>query len=449
MKSKELSLIAVTWPIFIEFGLHILMRTVDVFMLSQVSDDAVAAVGVSNQIVMMAVMVFQFVAMGSAVVVSQYLGAKQTNEIDRLVGSALGLNFVFGMVVSIGLVLFSTTLLQVFNLGAGLFEMAQSYLTIACAALVVQALLSVTAAIIQTHGFTRHTMLVALGMNVLNIIGNYLFIFGLFGVPKLGVTGVAISTATSQLIGLAVNLMILHKVVGVRLQWRSMIRWQRDHVAKVLRVGVPSAAVTLSYNANQFVTTMFISSLGAVMLTTKIYTQNIMLIVMILGISLARGTQIIVGHLVGAGEQEEAYTRVLRNLFYSIGITLFGVLILTFFRVPLLSLFTDSSEIISMGAALLLVGFLLEPARNFNVILEKSLQATGDAGYTMASSVLIMWLFSVPLTYFLGIYMGYGLYGIWAAFIIDEWARGLSLYVRWRNKGWKKKSLVQRGTVST
>jgi putative MATE family efflux protein len=440
----KLSLFAITWPIFIEFTLQMLMRTTDTFMLSRVSDDAVAAVGVSNQIIMFATLTFNFVAMGSAVVISQYLGAKRYREIGRLVGASLGLNFLFGLFVSVMVVLFSGPLLRIFGLQPALFEQAQAYLYIAGGALFIQAILLAVVATIQSHGLTRQTMMVSLGMNVLNIIGNYLFIYGVLGFPKLGVTGVAISTATSQLIGLLVNLYLLRHAASVHVKNIYLVRWKREHVRQVLRVGIPTSLINLSYNANQFVTTAFISSLGAMMLTTRIYTQNIMFIVMILGISLGRGVQIIVGHLVGAGEREEAYKTVLRNFGRSLIVTLIGVAVLSLFREPLIGLFTDSEAIIELGATLLLFSFLLEPGRNMNIIFERSLQAAGDARFAMLSSVCIMWLFSVPLTYLLGIHLGYGLYGIWTAFIIDEWVRGLVLLVRWRSRAWERQSIVKR-----
>jgi putative MATE family efflux protein len=439
---QDYQLFSITWPIFVELGLQMLIRTSDVFMLSKVSDDAVASVGVSNQIIMMTVMLFQCVAMGTGVVMSHFIGAQQTSEIGRLTGSVIGINFVFGSCVSLFIVLFSGRLLNVFSLEQHLVEMAESYLYITGGALVVQALYIVTVAIIQSHGLTRHTMLVTLGINVLKITGNYMFIFGPFGIPKLGVTGVAIATVISQTIGLIINFLILSKILAIKLHWDNILLWKRDHVTKILKIGIPSAGVTLSYQGSQFVITMFISSLGTTILTTKIYTQNIMMMVMVLGISIARGTQIIVGHLVGGHEQEKAYTQVLHSLLKSIGITLIGVCLLSLFRVPILEMFTDSSEIIKIGSALLLLGFLLEPGRNFNVILEKSLQASGDATFAMISAVLVTWLFSLPLTYILGIHFGYGLYGIWVAFIIDEWVRGIVLYFRWRSRSWKEKSLV-------
>lgn len=440
---SKLSLFAITWPIFVESALQMFLRTSDTFMLSKVSDGAVAAVGVANQIIMFAVLMFNFVALGSAVVISQYLGARRQAEIGRLAGSSLALNFLFGLVVSVAVMILSGPLLRIFDLEPSLFHQAQQYLMIAGGALVVQALLTAVTAMIQSHGLTRQTMVVTIGMNVLNIFGNYLFIYGPGGFPKLGVVGVAISTAFAQCIGLIVNLILLRKAAGVYICWEYIIRWSREHIEKVLRVGLPSSAVSLSYSANQFVTTAFISSLGAGVLATKIYTQNIMFFVMILAVSLGRGGQIIVGQLVGAGQRDEAYKQVLKNLVRSQMITLAAVAVLSVFRVPLMKLFTGDPKIIALGAALLLLSFILEPGRNFNVILERSLQAAGDARSAMIVSITVTWLFSVPLTYFLGISMGYGLYGIWIAFIADEWMRGLFLWVRWKSRAWQRKALVQ------
>jgi putative MATE family efflux protein len=443
-----LSLLAVTWPIFVESALQVLIRMTDTFMLSKVSDDAVAAVGVSNQILMFGMLLFNFVAMGSAVVVSQYLGAGLRRDVGRLTGSSLALNLLFGLFVSAMVVLFCGDLLRLFGLEPELHAIAVRYLSIAGGGLFVQAVMSAAVAIIQSHGLTRQTMLVALGMNIIHIFGNWLVIFGPFGFPKLGVTGVAISTVVSQIIGMAVNLYLLRRAAGVIFAPKDLIRWKPEDIRRVLRIGVPASMNHLSYNLNQLVTTAFITSLGSVMLTTRIYTMNIAFIIMILCISLGRGMQIIVGHLVGAGEQDEAYRQVLRNYGRSVLVTLAAAAVISLFRVPLLDLFTDSEEIIRIGSTLLLLSFLLEPGRNLNIVFERCLQAAGDARFPAVSSVLIMWLFSVPLTYLLGIHFGYGLYGIWAAFIADEWARGIVLFLRWRSQAWKSKAIVTRAAKS-
>lgn len=216
--SKEgvaLSLFALTWPIYVESALQMFLRISDTFMLSKVSDEAVAAVGVANQILIFVVLMFNVIAVGSAVVITQYLGARRFGEIGRLASSSVAINFLFGVLVSIIVVSFVKPLLGIFELDPEVFGLAQRFLHISGAALVIQGVLTAVTAIIQSHGHTRHTMMVTIGMNVLNLCGNYLVIYGPFGFPKLGVTGVALSTSAAQLIGLAVNLYILRKTAGL------------------------------------------------------------------------------------------------------------------------------------------------------------------------------------------------------------------------------------------
>jgi putative MATE family efflux protein len=447
MKKKEvntLSLFAITWPIFIETFLHMTLRTADTFMLSKVSDEAVAAVGVSNQIVMFMFFLFQIAATGTAIVIAQYLGAKKYNDIRKFTWNAITFNFLFGLLISVTMILLSKTFLGFFRLEAELFEQARTFLLIVGGGLFLQAMMLTISAIIQAHGFTRDTMFVTVGMNIVNIVGNFVLIYGMFGFPQLGVTGVAISTVFSQLLGLVVNFIILFKRVDIRWHVKDMMDWQKDRLYKILSIGVPTAIGQLSYSLSQIVTTGFIVSLGPEMLTTRIYTLNILFFIIIFSLSLGRGTQIIVGHLVGAGDFHKAYNEALKNLRLSMLLCLGVAALFAVIREPLMALFTDNPFIIYTGAFLLIFGVLLEPGRCFNIVLGQAIQATGDARYVMICSFIVIWFFSVPLYYLLGLYFGYGLVGIWIAFIADEWVRGLLLFQRWKSRTWEKKVLVQQ-----
>ncbi len=103
-KVQKLSLFALTWPIFIEIMLHMIMGNADTLMLSQYSDDAVAAVGVANQIFMFVIVMFGFIATGTSVLVAQHLGAKQRKEAGQVTVVSIGANLVIGLLLSIVLI---------------------------------------------------------------------------------------------------------------------------------------------------------------------------------------------------------------------------------------------------------------------------------------------------------------------------------------------------------
>ncbi|MFD0675763.1 MULTISPECIES: MATE family efflux transporter [unclassified Paenibacillus] len=440
---KKLGLFAITWPLFIESSLQMSMRTADTFMVSHVSDAAVAAVGVSNQLIMFTFLLLQVISAGSAIVISQYLGANKPDDVRRFAAGAITLNFLFGLMISAIMVVFSRPLLGMFGLELDLLAQAQMYLSIVGGVLFIQAVNLTISAITQVHGYTRYTMLVSIGMNLLNLAGNYLFIFGPWGFPKLGVPGVAISAAISQCLGLIVYVFILHKVVKLNLGLKDLVKCKVEHMKKILGIGVPTAGNQLSYAASQIVTTYYITSLGAEMLSTRIYTQNIMYFIMVLSISLGRGTQIIIGRLVGAGEKEAAYRQLFRSLGLSLLLSMGCVTLIVFFREKLLSLFTSDPKIIALGAALLTMGFMLEPGRCLNIVIGEALRASGDARFIVFTGIFVIWGMCIPLTYLMGIHFAYGLIGIWAVFILDEWARGLILLYRWKSRAWEKKVLVQ------
>jgi putative MATE family efflux protein len=441
-KTAKLSLFAITWPLFIEIMLYMLMGNADTLMLSQYSDNSVAAVGVSNQILSMVIVMFGFVATGTAILVAQNLGAERDQEAREVSSVSIGANLIFGLILSAGVFIFSEQLLQMMDLPPELFDEANSYLLIVGAFSFIQSLIMTVSSIIRSYGFTRDIMYVTIGMNILNVIGNYLFIFGPFGFPILGVEGVAISTTVSRIIGLLAAIYVMTKRIPGSLPFSLLFSFPKRHLKNLLNIGIPSAGEHLSYNGSQMVITYFIATLGTQALTAKVYTQNVMMFIFLFSIAISQGTQILIGHMVGAKEMDNAYKRALKSLKLAILISIGAAVIVSFFSKNLLGIFTDNPSIIELGTTLILLTIILEPGRSFNLVLISSLRAAGDVKFPVYMGILSMWGVSVTLSYFLGIYLEMGLVGIWIAFIADEWLRGLLMLWRWKSRVWVKKSFV-------
>jgi putative MATE family efflux protein len=439
---KKMTLFALTWPIFIEILLHMLMGNADTLMLSQYSDDSVAAVGVSNQILSLIIVMFGFVATGTAILVAQHLGAKEERFAGEISLVSLAVNLLFGLFLSMTLILFTKPILSSMDLPQSLMNEASTYLKIVGGFAFIQALIMTAGSIMRSYGYTKDAMYITIGMNILNVIGNYLFIFGPFGIPVLGVEGVAISTITSRMLGLIAGIILIMKRIPSALPVKRMFKLPISHVKNLLRIGIPSAGEHLSYNGSQMAITYFIASIGTTALTTKVYAQNLMMFIFLFSVAISQGTQILIGHLVGAGEYESAYDRCLKSLKIAIVISLAMAGIFSLFADPLLRIFTDNEQIISLGKILIYLTIILEPGRSFNLVVINSLRATGDVRFPVYMGILSMWGVSVTLSYVLGIWFGLGLIGIWISFIADEWLRGIIMLKRWRSKVWMKKSFV-------
>ncbi|WP_404330931.1 MATE family efflux transporter [Mesobacillus maritimus] len=443
--SQQVGLLALTWPIFIELFLHMLMGSTDTFMLSHISDEAVAAVGVANQLIFFMILIFGFVAAGTAVLVSQNLGAGLREDARRVSGISLSLNLIFGVLVSVIVIGFNDSFLQMFNLTPEIHRLAQQYLVIVGGTLFTQALLVTASAILRANGLTKEAMMVSIVMNIIHLAGNSIFIYGLFGVPEMGVQGVAISTAISRAIAVLLIFRLLYRRLPVKIALEDYLNFNKSFIKKILKIGIPSAGENVLYNTSQMAITVIIGLLGAFALTTRVYTFNIMSFMMLFGIAIGQGTQILIGYKVGAREFDKAYLQLLKSLKLSIIITMAITVVIVAIREPILGVFTDNKEIIKEGSKVLLLCLILEPGRTFNIVVISSLRAAGDAVFPVKMALVSMWGISVPLAYFLGITMGFGLSGIWMAFIIDEWFRGIIMYIRWRSRVWEKKVLVDDG----
>lgn len=440
--TNQLSLLHLTWPIFLEVFLFMFMGIADTLMLSALSDNAVAGVGAANQYLTIAILVLEVVGNGAAIVVSQYLGSKRYKEAAKISALAVTLNLVVGIFISIGFVTFSKYMMIAMNLQGDVLYYATHYLGIVGGAIFLQAIINSLAAIIRVHGWTKQAMYVSLGMNIIHIIGNYVLIFGKFGFPELGVEGAAISSVASRFLALLVFFWLLYKAFNVEIKLRYYFNLSKKYVFQILRIGVPSAFEQVMYQGCQVVFLYYATYLGASSLAARQYASNISMFTYLFAIALGMGTSIIIGRYVGANEKDLAYHRVWSSVKWAVTITSGMVIFVVIFRKQLMSIFTDNPEIIALGSSVLLLSIVLETGRSMNIVLVNSLRASGDAKYPLFIGAFSMLLMSLPLGYFLVFTLDLGLAGIWLAIAADEWTRAIIFFFRWRSRKWEAHSLV-------
>jgi Na+-driven multidrug efflux pump len=225
---------------------------------------------------------------------------------------------------------------------------------------------------------------------------------------------------------------------------KAIFHPDREVIGNVLKIGLPSAGENMVYQLSSLVITYIITFMGTEALTTRVMTFNLMYFIMIPGMSLGQGTQILVGHRVGAGRNQEAYKLCLRSLLYGVIGAILNSIVIYIFRRPLLGIFSENPNIITMGGKLLALAIILEPGRVFNLVLMSSLKASGDVRFPVFMGCISPWIFSVGLSYLLGIHFGLGLIGVWIGYSVDEWFRGWAAFFRWKSRIWEQKALLRK-----
>ena len=441
-------LLKLTGPIFLETFLILLLGVVDTLMLSHYSDNAVAAVGVVNQLLNMVFLLFNVTAVGTSVMCALYFGARDSKSFTQVIGVSLLFNALIGLLISLLLSFGGKQMLIWMDIRPDLMPMAISYMKIVGGFGFLQAIIFTISAVLRAANKPNYSMQVAVLINLFNIVGNYSLIYGHFGFPEMGVEGAAISTTLSRVLGMTLLFLVLFKRLVRRFPLAYFRPFPFDKLKSVLKVGMPSAAEQISYDASQVCVVYFINMLGNEVLAARVYIMNIVIIGYIFSLAMASATSICTGNLVGAGKKQAAYIlswyawkrSLMITFIASVGVYLSGRF--------LLGCFTENESIIQIAMTALLIDIFLEHGRATVLMFLFCLRSVGDVIVPVLIEIVCMWVFAVTCGYLFGIAMGLGLAGIWIGLALDESSRGVVLALRWRTQKWKKRNLIRSKNVA-
>ena len=368
-------------------------------------------------------------------------------KVNRLASVACAANALLGAVFGVMFFFAAGGLLSVMQLEPDTMAGAVRYLRITGGLMVFQCVSVVFNSLSRSLGHVRAPLFINATVNLINIAGNYLVVFHPEIVPIDPVAGVAVSSVISQFTGMIVAIVLACRA-GVRVSLRQLKPFPRTDIGMVLSLGIPGGVNNISYSLCQLVTTAIVTSLGDLMVSAKVYVSSVVGYVALVGMSFCQANSIMVGYRIGMGKYDEAKRlavfvariAVCSNLFFS------GVVFV--FRRQLIGLFTTDAAILQAVSGILLIDFAVEVGRALNNSFAGSLNAVGDVRYQLVVNQLSGWLISVGCSYLFCVRLGLGLYGVWAAFALDELTRGLILNARWRSERWRAGAEARRKTIA-
>ncbi|MCT8866791.1 MATE family efflux transporter [Shewanella xiamenensis] len=442
---QRMGIVALTWPIFIETLLQSLLGISDIFMLSHYSDNAVAAVGLTTQLMFFMMVMSMMVSTGASILISQNNGAGRTQQATDIGVASVALSLGLAVVMGAAMFFSAHGIIGLFALEPKVAGYGYDYLLI-CGSLSIGLVMNIAfAAILRSYGFTRSAMLVTLSTGLMNVLGNYIALYSPFGLPVYGVTGVAISTVTSQMIGALIMLAVIRsKRIPLPMQRLKLL--PRSTYWSVMRIGLLNAGEMLSYNVAQMTIIYFISQMGTLSLTAYTYGLNISRFIYCFSVALGQAAQIQTGYYVGKQWFDEITLRVQK--YCLVGFIVSLAIVLTFYwqRFTIVGWLSENPEVIELTALLLLGSIALETGRVFNLVIISALKGAGDVAFPVRVGLFSMWGIGVLLAWFFGLHLGYGVLAAWLAVAADEWVRGLIMVHRWRSGRWQRFTRIPPAT---
>ena len=443
-------LIGISLPLIIQQILAVTIGMVDTMMVATAGEAAVSGVSLVNSLDTLLVIAFSALVTGGSVVVAQLLGQKnRASALDaakQLVYSSVAVALVITVV---------GILLRDFLLGLLFGEVepdvmmnAQSYFIFVAFSFPFLAINNAGGALYRVMGNSTMSMLISLMMNILNVCGNAIMIYG-FG---MGAAGAALATLFSRMIGTVVTLILLHNrkndiYVDRYLDYRPDFRI----IKEILRIGVPNGIENSMFHFGKLMTQSLISSMGTAAIAANAVAATLANYQYMPGGALGSAIITVVGRCVGAGEKEQAkrYTRILVGATYA---CLWVVIAVTFFIAkPVIGIYELSAEGADIAYQLIIyhaiLAALLHPVA---FTLASSFRAASDVRYPLVVSMFSMWTFRVGLSFYFSLDvvkifgftfagLGMGPLGVWVAMTVDWVFRAILFAWRYLSGKWLTK----------
>lgn len=431
-------------PVFVELLMGTLFGMVDMIMLGNSGTGAIvtasiAAIGITNQYTFIGLSLLSALTTGATAIIARYIGAKKHDRIENVLRHILLLAMLFLAVPVIIFGLTKSDLIMGF-IGAqpDAIEAGRDYFRAIMVGFIFQAFNFATFASMRGTGDTKTPMRINMVANILNVIGNAVLIFGLFGFPAMGVTGAGVSTALSQVVAAILSFIYLVKGKNVvKLTLSEPFHFDSKIIYNLVKIGIPAAIEQVLFRVGILLYVRTVADLGTTVYATHQLSLNILSLSFTIGQAFGVAASTLVGRSLGQNDTDlaENYMKDIRNIGMLLAIPV--SLLLFFGSSVILRLYTQDPEIISMGSGVLKMIAFIQPFQAAQFISAGGLRGAGDTMFTLVSTgVGVLGVRNLGATIFIRM-LGMGLTGAWIALIFDQMMRWVLIGYRVRTGHWK------------
>lgn len=436
------ALTALIVPLIIEQALAVLVGMADSIMVASVGEAAVSGVSLVDNIMVLLINVFAALGTGGAVVAGQYLGQKRLEGARRAAEQLVW--FITLCAVAVTFVIYGCKywiLHGVFGqIDGDVMGHADTYLMIVTASIPFIALYNGGAAIFRTMGNSEISMRVSIVMNVVNISGNAILIYGF----HRGTEGVAIPTLVSRITAAVLIMALLadrKRSIWVRFSAKYRPDW--GMIRKILGIGIPNGLENSMFQLGKIIVLSLVSTFGTYAIAANAVSNTLASFQVLPGMAITLAVTTVIARCVGAGDygQVNYYTKKLTLITYGCMVVTNVIIVLALPLILKVYNLSDKTAAVTSDIVIFyaVCCVLIWPLA---FTIPATFRASGDAKMCMIISVASMWIFRIVFSYILGKYMSMGVFGVWVAMIIDWIVRAVCFLIRYRSGRWKHRAIA-------
>lgn len=437
--------IKLTIPVFFELLISSLFGMVDMMMVgnsgpTHIATPSIAAVGITNQVMFIGIAIVQAISAGGTAMISRYCGANEEEKVPNVVKHLIVL-IIFLLIIPFVTInqLIPRNIMRFIGAEQDTINIGINYFRIVILGFIFQSFNLSIFASIRGAGDTRTPMLINICVNLLNVIGNYILIFGKFGLPALGVTGAGISTSLSHVIAsIILFIILLSKSHTVRLDLAKGFKFDKPILDNLVKIGGPAAIEQVGFRVGVVLFIKIVSGLGTVVYATHQIASNILSLSFAPGQSFGIAASTLVGRSLGQKriDRAERYIKEINRLAL-ISSGFFGLLFY-FFGSTLTSLYTDDPLIIAESINVMKIIAIIQPFQASTFAISGGIRGAGDTVSTLIVTIIGIIFVRISIAYILIDIVGIGIIGAWLAMLFDQLTRWVGMVLRYRTGKWKE-----------
>ena len=439
--SIDRAILLLAVPMVLEMLMESLFAVVDVLWVARLGAESIAAVGLTEALLMLVYSVGMGLGMSATAMVARRVGEKDREGAAVAGVQAIALGLVAGIALGAPCLVLAPRLLRLMGASPEVVAVGSSYGRIAMGGSAVVVLLFLNNAVFRGAGDAAIAMRVLWLSNAINLALDPCLIFGLGPFPRLGVTGAAVATLTGRGVGVAYQFYRLAKggehirilARQLRLNARVMLRLLRVSLTGITQIAIPNAAWTGLVR--------IVSLFGSDALAGYTIGIRVISFVLLPSWGLAGAAATLVGQHLGAKQPDQAEGSVWKTGVYNV-LFLGGVgVFLILFPAPLIRLFTHDPAIIPFGVACLRILSFGNVGYAYGMVMQQAFNGAGDTVTPTLVNFIGFWLFEIPLAYALAIPAGLRTNGVYLAILVAECSIAAASVVLFRSGRWKEKRI--------
>lgn len=436
--------IKLTTPVFLELLLSSLFGMVDMMMVgnsgpAHITTPSIAAIGITNQMVLIGIAMAQAIGAAGTAIISRYCGANRSERVPDVVKHLI-LMMIILLIIPFTIVtqLFPENIMNFIGAEQDTISTGINYFRVITFGFIFQAFNLGIFASIRGSGDTRTPMRINITVNLLNVFGNYILIFGKLGFPALGVTGAGISTALSHVIAtIILFIILLDKNNIVRLDLSKGFKLNKGIVENLIKIGGPAAMEQVFFRLGVVLFIKIIAGLGTVVYATHQIASNIISLSFAPGQAFGIAASTLVGRSLGEKRVDKAETFIKESNRLALIASIFFGLVFFFLGPKLTGLYTDDQSIIKESVNVMKIIALMQPFQASAFAISGGLRGAGDTISTLIVTLFGVVVVRLSLAYILIKIAGLGLVGAWLAMLFDQLTRWIGIYIRYKAGKWK------------